>query len=85
MREFYRPRDAELVLARVGCNRLVDQVVNLTRARWSDQPQQRGVVIQLKTELADDLPAIMGAEVEIRDALRISSSMRSMRCRRAAR
>jgi signal transduction histidine kinase/ActR/RegA family two-component response regulator len=69
MREFYRPRDAELVLARVGCNRLVDQVVNLTRARWSDQPQQRGVVIQLKTELADDLPAIMGAEVEIRDAL----------------
>jgi CheY-like chemotaxis protein len=69
MREFYRPRDAELVLARVGCNRLVDQVVNLTRARWSDQPQQRGVVIQLKTELADDLPPIMGAEVEIRDAL----------------
>ena len=69
MREFYRPRDAELVLARVACNRLVDQVVNLTRARWSDQPQQRGVVIQLKTELENDLPVIMGSEVEIRDAL----------------
>ena len=69
MREFYRPRDAELVLARVGCNRLVDQVINLTRARWSDQPQQRGVVIELKTELQSDLPDVMGSEVEIRDAL----------------
>jgi signal transduction histidine kinase/ActR/RegA family two-component response regulator len=69
MREFYRPRDAELVLARVGCNRLVDQVVNLTRARWSDQPQQRGVVIQLETELESELPDVMGSEVEIRDAL----------------
>jgi len=69
MREFYRPREAELVLARVPCNRLIEQVVNLTRARWSDQPQQRGIVIQLRTELDDNLPDIMGSEVEIRDAL----------------
>jgi signal transduction histidine kinase/ActR/RegA family two-component response regulator len=69
MREFYRPREAELVLSRVGCNRLFEQVINLTRARWSDQPQQRGVVIQLNTELAAELPDIMGSEVEIRDAL----------------
>ena len=69
MREFYRPREAELVLSRVACNRLVEQVVNLTRARWSDQAQQRGVFIQLHSELADDLPDIMGSEVEIRDAL----------------
>src|SRR5205807_1089804 len=69
MREFYRPREAELVLSRVECNRLIDQVVNLTRARWSDQAQQRGVFIQLKTELAESLPDIMGSEVEIRDAL----------------
>jgi CheY-like chemotaxis protein/anti-sigma regulatory factor (Ser/Thr protein kinase) len=69
MREFYRPREAELVLARVACNRLIEQVINLTRARWSDLPQQRGVVIQLHTELADNLPDVMGSEVEIRDAL----------------
>src|SRR5437879_642858 len=69
MCEFYRPREAELVLSRVECNRLIDQVVNLTRARWSDQAQQRGVFIQLKTELAESLPDIMGSEVEIRDAL----------------
>jgi signal transduction histidine kinase/ActR/RegA family two-component response regulator len=69
MREFYRPREAELVLSRVACNRLIEQVVNLTRARWSDQAQQRGVFIQLHTELAEDLPDVMGSEVEIRDAL----------------
>ncbi|TLZ48385.1 MAG: response regulator [Gammaproteobacteria bacterium] len=69
MREFYRPRETEMVLSRVACNRVLEQVINLTRARWSDLPQQRGVVIQLRTELAEDLPPIMGSEVELRDAL----------------
>ena len=32
-------------------------------------PQQRGIVIQLRTELADDLPLVMGIEGEIREAL----------------
>jgi CheY-like chemotaxis protein len=44
-------------------------VVELTRARWSDMPQQRGIVIELKTVLAQPLPLIMGAESEIREAL----------------
>ena len=69
MREFYRPREEQLVLARVPLNRLIGQVVELTRARWSDLPQQRGVVIRLHMELAEQLPEIMGAEGEIRDAL----------------
>jgi signal transduction histidine kinase/ActR/RegA family two-component response regulator len=69
MREFYRPREQQLVLARVALNRMIEQVVDLTHARWSDLPQQRGVVIQLKKVLEADLPEIMGAEVEIRDAL----------------
>ena len=50
-------------------NRLVQQVMDLTRARWSDMPQQRGIVIQLRTELAPNLPAIAGIESEIREAL----------------
>src|SRR5256885_2264886 len=40
MREFYRPRETEMVLSRVACNRVLEQVINLTRARWSDLPQQ---------------------------------------------
>jgi PAS domain S-box-containing protein len=69
MREFYRPREAQVLLMPVQLNLLVQQVVDLTRARWSDMPQQRGVVIQLLTELAPDLPAIMGIESELREAL----------------
>jgi signal transduction histidine kinase/ActR/RegA family two-component response regulator len=69
MREFYREREAQLTLERVDLNRAVRQVVELTRPRWSDQPQQRGAVVELRTQLADPLPAIMGAEHEIRDAL----------------
>jgi CheY-like chemotaxis protein len=69
MREFYRPREPELVLSKVACNKMIEQVVSLTRARWSDLPQQRGVVIQLRTDLDSELPDIMGSEVEIRDAL----------------
>jgi CheY-like chemotaxis protein len=69
MREFYRPREPQLVLARVALNRTIEHVIELTRARWSDLPQQRGIVIQLQTDLSPDLPEIMGAEGEIRDAL----------------
>src|SRR5438309_10047438 len=58
-----------MVLSRVCCNRVLEQVINRTRARRTDLPQQRGVVIQLRTELAEDLPQIMGSEVELRDAL----------------
>jgi len=69
MREFYRPREPELVLSRVACNRMIEHVIDLTHARWSDLPQQRGIFIQLQSLLAADLPDIMGSEVEIRDAL----------------
>ncbi|HEX4649374.1 MAG TPA: ATP-binding protein [Steroidobacteraceae bacterium] len=69
MREFYRPRESELVLSPVSCNRLLQQVIELTRARWSDLPQQRGIVIQLRTQLAEELPDVMGSEAELRDAL----------------
>ena len=69
MREFYRQRETQLPHADVKLNQLVQQVVDLTRARWSDMPQQRGIVIELRTELAADSPAIMGEESEIRDAL----------------
>jgi signal transduction histidine kinase/CheY-like chemotaxis protein len=69
MREFYRMRAPEMNLSRVSLNRLIEQVVELTHARWSDLPMQRGVVITLQPNLASDLPDIMGSETEIRDAL----------------
>ena len=69
MRTFYRPKDAELTLSPVDLNTTLQQVQNLTRARWRDMPQEHGVVIALGTEYAAHLPVIMGAESEIRDAL----------------
>ncbi|HEY4579542.1 MAG TPA: ATP-binding protein [Candidatus Acidoferrales bacterium] len=69
MREFYRQREPQLALAPVHLNGLVQQVVDLTRARWHDMPQQRGVVIEVRSELARDLPPVMGVESEIREAL----------------
>jgi PAS domain S-box-containing protein len=69
MREFYRQREPQLTLSPVYMNVLVQQVVDLTRARWSDMPQQQGVVIEMRTEFAPNLQAIMGVESEIREAL----------------
>jgi len=69
LREFYRPREAQVTLAPTGLNPLVQQVLHLTSARWRDMPQQRGVVIRTVTDLAPDLPPILAAESEIREAL----------------
>jgi signal transduction histidine kinase/ActR/RegA family two-component response regulator len=69
MREFYRERDTQLTLERVQLNRAVQQVVELTRPRWSDLPQACGAMVDLQTDLTDPMPDIMGAEHEIRDAL----------------
>jgi PAS domain S-box-containing protein len=69
MREFYREHEAQLTLTPVAVNRLVREVVQLTRARWSDMPQQRGVVVEATTELAPADPIILGLESEIREAL----------------
>ncbi|WP_431289428.1 ATP-binding protein [Roseateles chitinivorans] len=69
MREFYRQRDASAPHRSLQLNDLAKQVVELTRARWSDMPQQRGVVIQLIVDLQPTLPDVSGSESEIREAL----------------
>lgn len=69
MRELYRRREPQVELGVVSLNVLAQQVADLTRARWSDMPQQRGVFINMKLELAPGLPAVMGADSEIREAL----------------
>jgi PAS domain S-box-containing protein len=69
MREFYRQREPQLMLLPADLNRLVQEVLDLSRARWSDIPQQQGIVIQVRTELAPDLPAMAGIESEVREAL----------------
>ncbi|ATD61176.1 MAG: ATP-binding protein [Janthinobacterium svalbardensis] len=69
MREFYRQREPQLALSPIDANLVVQQVLDLTRARWSDMPQQRGIVIVLRTQLAEALPMLPGSVGEIREAL----------------
>jgi signal transduction histidine kinase/ActR/RegA family two-component response regulator len=69
MREFYRQREEPLMLTPVLLNRLVQQVIDLTRARWVNMPQKQGIMVEVRSQLTSDLPAIMGVESEIREAL----------------
>jgi CheY-like chemotaxis protein len=69
MREFYRQREPQAALQPVQLNEIVRNVVELTRARWHDMPQQRGAVVTLDIDLASGLPAVLGAEPELREAL----------------
>ena len=69
MREFYRPQEGQAALARIDLDRLIRGVLELTQARWRDLPQERGVVIDLHTDLVSPPAAVMGAENELRDAL----------------
>ncbi len=69
MREFYRQRERASDLVPLELNPLINQVLALTSARWRDLPQERGVVIDVRTELANGLPRILGTESDIRDAL----------------
>ena len=68
MREFYRP-PSHSEEAPVSINRLLEQVIQLTRARWLDIPQERGIVIQVRREFSAAAPDVMGVESEIRDAV----------------
>ena len=69
MREFYRHRDMQLELVPIQLNPLIKQAIDISRARWSDMPQQRGVSIEMKMDLAPELPPVLGMESEIREAL----------------
>ena len=69
MRDFYRPTEAQASLVSIDLDRLVQQVMDFSRAKWKDVPEEKGIVIDVRRECQPDLPRIMGAENEIRDAL----------------
>jgi PAS domain S-box-containing protein len=69
MRGFHRPAESSDGFRPVEPGRLVAEVLELTRPRWTNIPQQKGVVIELDQQIDKDLPTILGAESEIRDSL----------------
>jgi signal transduction histidine kinase/CheY-like chemotaxis protein len=69
LREFYREREPESAMRPVNLNALIRQTVELTRARWADMPQQRGITISVRQELEARLPPVLGYDNELREAL----------------
>jgi signal transduction histidine kinase/PAS domain-containing protein len=68
MREASRQEASEWAPAPIRVNILVEQVVELTRARWGSTMEVRGVPLQMNLRLGE-VAGIEGAENEIRDAL----------------
>ncbi len=68
MRQFYRVRQEEDFIP-VDVNRAARQAIELTRPRWRDLPQEKGITIDLHPDFQADLPAVMGDQAEIRQAV----------------
>ncbi|MBU6400129.1 MAG: response regulator [Verrucomicrobia bacterium] len=69
LREFYRRREEREPLFPLNLNEVVEQVIDLTRPRWRDIPQGRGLMVEVGSELDPDMPPLVGIESEIREAL----------------
>lgn len=68
LRGLYRPPEPQS-MRRVSLNLLAQQAMELTHAHRSHLAQQRGIVIEVRADLASDLPEIMGADDDLRQAL----------------
>jgi len=67
LQDFARQRAAgQLVPLDLGA--LVREVLDITRPRWRDEPQQRGLSVRAELNL-EGLPPILGQAGEVRDAL----------------
>lgn len=69
LREFYRRRDDLDPMVGIDLNRLVEQVIDMTRPRWRDIPQGKGIMVEMQPQLSTELPTLVGIETEVREAL----------------
>ena len=69
LREFYRQRDSKEALQSLNLNDLAREVIDMTRPRWRDIPQSRGVMVEMRTDFDADLTSLVGIESELREAL----------------
>jgi len=69
MQEFYRHHEKAEVMSVTDLNRVVEETVAMTRPRWKDMAQSSGSDIDLRVEVAGDLPVISGSEGGLRSLL----------------
>jgi signal transduction histidine kinase len=56
-------------LESVDLNQLLHEVVELTRPRWRDEPQRRGVSFEIVLDTAPAVPAVAGEAAALREVL----------------
>jgi signal transduction histidine kinase len=66
LRDFYRPREASDVFARVDLNDVIEQAVPLTQPKWKGLALADGRTISVELDLAK-VPAICGNAAELRE------------------
>ena len=69
MREFYRRRSDTEELSKVNLNRIIEEVIELTRPRWRDLSQRDAVSIQVERDLEPQLPQLLCEPSDLREAL----------------
>ena len=69
IREFYRKRETVEPLESVCVNSIARQVIDMTRPRWRDIPQSKGISISIETSLTEELPNIFSNGSELREAI----------------
>jgi signal transduction histidine kinase len=69
LREFCRPSEPPLLLTSVALNSVIEQAIELTRVRWDHTIHKRDANVQLRVDLATQLPDVLGTHHEIRDAV----------------
>jgi signal transduction histidine kinase/CheY-like chemotaxis protein/HAMP domain-containing protein len=69
LREFYRQRDSKEALQSLNINDLARQVIEMTRPRWRDIPQSRGVMIEMRADFDANVAPLVGIESELREAI----------------
>jgi signal transduction histidine kinase/ActR/RegA family two-component response regulator len=69
MSEFYRRRADNDQLRLIRVNQLAQQVIELTSPCWRDISQGRGIEVEIQTHFEESLPALLGNESELREAV----------------
>jgi len=69
MREFYRRRHGEEDLSPVNINRVIEEVIELTRPRWRDMSQNAGIQVNVTSDFDKLIPTFPSDESELREAL----------------
>ncbi len=66
IQEFTRVR-ADEAFVEININEMVKQSIEMTRHKWKDQAQEKGIVIEIKTELVKPDPVVAGDPSELRE------------------